>query len=313
MLVFKKSSPFSMKIQYSINNKSYTADLSKPLDISIPLQAGNQDKIQDKILNANCYHAEEPLFETIRFEGIFVGSVAEGGVCNYQRISLTPHGNGTHTECYGHLNDQEKNNVTINQCLKTFWFVARLISLKPTQLTEKHLTNTLQNEEFSQLKQIAEIGDEVVLRKDLEEKLNEIENIENSIPYEALIIRTLPNSEAKKTRQYSGQNPPYLEPSIGKFLANKNINHLLLDLPSVDKEWDKGKLSVHKGFWNILDTDKDRISDFSKARKDTTITELIFVDEKIKDGVYLLNLQIPSLEIDAVPSKPVLYRMYLTL
>ncbi|WP_375561193.1 cyclase family protein [Bernardetia sp. OM2101] len=288
-----------MKINYSINNQNYTADLSKPLDISIPLQAGNH--------NANCYHAEEPTFETIRFEGVFIGSVAEGGVCNYQRVSLTPHGNGTHTECYGHLNNQEKNNVTINQCLKTFWFVARLITLEPKKITEKEL----ENGEFGQLKEIAEIDDEVILKKHLEKKLNELEKEDNnSIPYEALIIRTLPNSDDKKTRNYSGQNPPYLEPSIGEFLAQKNINHLLLDLPSVDKEWDKGKLSVHKGFWNILTkntNDKNSESDFSEVRKNATITELIFVDNQIKDGMYLLNIQIPSLEIDAVPSKPVLY------
>jgi kynurenine formamidase len=290
-----------MKINYSINNTTYTADLSKPLDISIPLRAGNH--------NANCYHAENPVFETIRFEDIFVGSVAEGGVCNYQRVSLTPHGNGTHTECYGHLNNQEKNNVTINQCLKTFWFVARLVSLEPTKITEKDL----ENEEFNQLKEIAEAGDEVVLKKNLEEKLAKIESMDNEkIPYEALIIRTLPSSDAKKTRNYSGQNPPYLEPSIGKFLANKNINHLLLDLPSVDREWDKGKLSVHKGFWNILTKNTNNTNnenDFSEVRKNATITELIFVDNQIKDGIYLLNLQIPSLEIDAVPSKPVLYEI----
>ncbi|PIY10491.1 MAG: metal-dependent hydrolase [Flexibacter sp. CG_4_10_14_3_um_filter_32_15] len=296
-----------MKINYSINNKTYTADLSKPLDISIPLQAGNKEKT----VNPNCYYAEEPTFETIRFEDTFVGSVAEGGVCNYQRVSLTPHGNGTHTECYGHLNNQEKENVTINQCLKTFWFVARLVSLEPTKITKEDL----KNEEFSQLNEIAEIDDEVILKKHLEKKLNELEkaDIENatSIPYEALIIRTLPNSDDKKTRQYSGQNPPYLEPSIGEFLAHKNINHLLLDLPSVDREWDKGKLSVHKGFWKILNNknNENDKNDFSQVRKNATITELIFADNKIKDGIYLLNIQIPSLEIDAVPSKPVLYEI----
>ncbi len=288
-----------MKINYSINNKNYTADLSKPLDISIPLQAGNK--------NPTCYYAENPVFETIRFGDTFVGSVAEGGACNYQKITITPHGNGTHTECYGHLNNQEKEKVTINQSLKTFWFVARLITLHPTKITEEYYRN-LQNEKFNQLKEILEIGDEVILKKNLEEKLNEVEQTNTEkITYEALIIRTLPNSNTKKTKHYSGTNPPYLEPSIGKFLAQKNINHLLLDLPSVDRESDKGKLSVHKGFWNIL-TKNDQ-NDFSKVRKNATITELIFVDNQIKDGLYLLNLQIPPLEIDAVPSKPVLYEI----
>ncbi len=283
---------FDMKINYSINNKNYTADLSKPLDISIPLQEGKK--------NPNCYYAENPVFQTIRFGEDFIGNVAEGGTCNYQKIMITPHGNGTHTECYGHLSNQEENKVTINQSLKTFWFVARLITLNPTKITQSDLENT----EFEQLSQIAEPNDEVILKKNIAEKLNI-----KTIPYEALIIRTLPNSDTKKTKHYSGTNPPYLEPSIGKFLAEKNINHLLLDLPSVDRESDKGKLSVHRGFWNILNNDDNNKSDFSKVRKNATITELIFVDNQIKDGIYLLNILIPSLETDAAPSKPILYEI----
>ncbi len=298
-----------MKINYSINNQNYSADLSKPLDISIPLQEGSKNGT--KKLNPNCYYAEEPVFETIRFGENFVGNVAEGGACNYQRITITPHGNGTHTECYGHLNNQEKNEVTINQSLKTFWFVARLITLKPTKITQEHVEDN-DFDKFSELKEIAEVGDNVILKKNIEKVIEKENN--NSIPYEALIIRTLPNLENKKTRQYSGTNPPYLEPSVGKYLAQKNINHLLLDLPSVDRESDKGKLSVHKGFWNIVtntneNLDKNSKNDFSQVRANATITELIFVDNKIKDGLYLLNLQIPSLEIDAAPSKPVLYEI----
>ena len=283
-----------MKIQYSISDKIYTADLLNPLDISIPLQKGSQ--------NPNCYYAENPIFKTIHFGEDFIGSVAEGGSCNYQKIIITPHGNGTHTECYGHLNNQEENRVTINQSLKTFWFVAWLISLEPTKITKDYL----ENNEFSELKEIAEIEDKVILKKDIEKKL---EAVNNSIFYEALLIRTLPNDESKKIRQYSGTNPPYLEPSVGKFLTQKNITHLLLDLPSVDRESDKGKLTVHKGFWNILKNENDNKNDFSSARKNATITELIFVDNQIRDGMYLLNLQIPSLEIDATPSKPVLYEI----
>ena len=282
-----------MKIRFSIDKISYTTDLSQPIDISIPLKEGAK--------NPNCYYAENPNFETIRFGETFVGSVAEGGACNYQKVTITPHGNGTHTECYGHLNNQEKNLVTINQSLKKFWFVARLISIKPAKITKEDL----ENDSFKDLKEIAAEGDEVILKKDLEEILNDVEN--KNISYDALIIRTLPNNTSKKTRQYSGTNPLYLEPSIGSFLAKKNINNLLLDLPSVDRESDKGKLSVHKGFWNILE--KNGKKDFSKVRENATITELIFVENTVKDDFYLLNLQIPSLEIDATPSKPVLYEM----
>ena len=44
-------------------------------------------------------------------------------------------------------------------------------------------------------------------------------------------------------------------------------------------------------------------------RADATITELIYVDGAILDGSYLLNLQIASFELDASPSKPVLYKV----
>ncbi len=48
-------------------------------------------------INANCYYANQPKAHIIRM-GDWVGSVAEGGTVNYQTITFTPHGNGTHTE-----------------------------------------------------------------------------------------------------------------------------------------------------------------------------------------------------------------------
>jgi hypothetical protein len=42
---------------------------------------------------------------------------------------------------------------------------------------------------------------------------------------------------------------------------------------------------------------------------DATITEMIFVDDSIADGLYLINMQIASFESDASPSKPVLYKL----
>ena len=75
------------------------------------------------------------------------------------------------------------------------------------------------------------------------------------------------------------------------------IKHLLIDLPSVDKEKDNGELKGHKAFWNYN----------GKLRKDCTITEFIYVSNKIEDGTYFLNLQIAPFENDATPSKPILY------
>ncbi|MCU0445521.1 MAG: cyclase family protein [Microscillaceae bacterium] len=239
-------------------NQAYSFNPNEALDISLPLQAGEN--------NPNCYFAEVPQFETIRAAN-FVGSVAEGGTVNYQKISLTPHGNGTHTESYGHISADPE--ATIYQCLQKFLFIAELISLSPKKIG----------------------GDEVIL----------LEDIKNQIKTqpEALIIRTLPNTDAKKTRQYSQSNPPYLAEGAGQYLASQSIQHLLIDLPSVDKEIDGGRLHNHRGFWQFSDN----------IRKNCTISELVYIDNQIEDGLYLLNLQIVSLMIDASPSKPVLYKL----
>lgn len=259
------------KIILQYQNHEYWADLTQPIDISMPLKAGHD--------TVNCYYADEVQYETIAV-GDFVGSVAKGGSCNYQRVSFTPHGNGTHTECYGHLTAEQ---VTIQDCLKEFLFFATLVSVPLTQLSN---------------------GDSVITLQNLQEKLQkQLQNKQT----EALIIRTLPNNNHKLTQQYSGTNPPYLQSEVCKFLREIGVKHLLLDLPSVDKEWDNGFLASHREFWNLPPCYQE--IDFSTVRKDCTITELIFVSDEITDGNYLLNLQIAGFESDASPSKPVIYEL----
>ena len=79
----------------------------------------------------------------------------------------------------------------------------------------------------------------------------------------------------------------------------------MIDLPSVDREEDEGKLLAHKAFWNVKDV--TNLND--DARLDCTITEMIFVPNEIQDGSYILNIQIASFENDASPSKPILYSL----
>ena len=104
---------------------------------------------------------------------------------------------------------------------------------------------------------------------------------------------------------YSNTNPPYLSEESAIFIREKGIQHLLIDLPSVDKEHDEGKLLAHKAFWNVKDVNQVN----EDARFTCTITEMIYVNEEIQDGRYILNLQFASFENDASPSKPVLYSL----
>lgn len=212
----------------------------------------------------NCYFAPPFKIEPVVM-GDFIGDIKMGGLLNYKNVSLNPHGNGTHTECVSHIADLP---VSINQALKNFHFIAQLITVRPQQ---------------------TENGDELIQKEHL---INIIH------PYtEAIIIRTLPNTADKHHKNYNKTNPPYLHYEAANYLREQNILHLLIDLPSLDREEDDGKLLAHRAYWNYP----------AAPRLHATVTELIYVPDEIHDGVYLLNLQIPSFEMDAAPSKPVIF------
>ncbi|MDI1317733.1 cyclase family protein [Flavobacterium sp.] len=249
----------------TINN--FQIDLSKPIDISIPLT--NTDA------NPIAWYIEKPQIEPVRF-GDWIGKVSEGSSTNFNNIFFNPHGHGTHTECLGHIT---KEFYSINQCLKQFFYTAELISVEP----EKR-------------------GDDLVITKaQIEKALRTSTALSET--REAIVIRTLPNLESKNHKKYSNTNPPYLLEEAATFIREIGIKHLLIDLPSVDREEDEGKLLAHKAFWNVKDVNNLN----ADARLDCTITEMIFVDDTIKDGSYILNLQFASFENDASPSKPILY------
>jgi kynurenine formamidase len=256
-----------------INN--FQIDLSKPLDISISLT--NTDA------NPIAWYLEKPIIEPVQF-GDWIGKVSEGSSTNFNNIFFNPHGHGTHTECLGHIT---REFYSINQCLKQFFFTAKLISVTPSTID----------------------GDLVITKEQIEKFLvtsSAVEKSHNkSYNPEAIVIRTLPNLESKKHKNYSKTNPPYLSEEASTLIREIGIKHLLIDLPSVDREEDEGKLLAHKAFWNV--TDVNNLN--SDARLDCTITEMIFVDEAIQDGSYILNLQIASFENDASPSKPILFKI----
>ena len=117
---------------------------------------------------------------------------------------------------------------------------------------------------------------------------------------EALIIRTLPNDYEKQHRNYSETNPPYLSINCIHLMNDFGVKNFLIDLPSVDRESDGGKLVFHHAFWQVPEN----------PQFDKTITEFVYVEDGIKDGSYILNLQTAPFENDATPSRPVVYRIH---
>ena len=241
-------------IQY--NEQTYKVDLSKPMDISLPIKIGG----------VKAWYVDEPTFEPVKM-GDWIGDVKQGGSVNFRNVFFNPHGHGTHTECVGHIS---KEDYSVNNSLKQFHFIAQLISVLPDEI----------NDDF------------IITKKTLEPFL------ENNST-EAIIIRTLSNVNEKQTKNYSNTNPAFIDEEAMKYIVEKGINHVLLDTPSVDKEQDGGKLLAHHAFWQYPEN----------TNTFRTITELVFINDKIKDGIYLLNLQVAAFENDAAPSRPVLFQL----
>lgn len=248
-----------MKATIQIQDKTIEVDLSKPIDISIPLQSNSKNPL--------AWYQEKPKITPVVM-GDWIGKVSKGGSVNFNNIYINPHAHGTHTESFGHIS---REFYSVNTALKTFHFPAKIISVKPKLKGE----------------------DQIIFKEDVKKKLG------SEIP-EAVIIRTLPNDETKKNKNWSSTNWPYLDEKAAEYLRKNGVKHLLIDLPSVDREKDNGKVSAHKAFWNYPENPEHH----------STITEMIFVPNEVEDGEYLLNLQITSLENDASPSKPVLYEIF---
>lgn len=196
-----------MIIQLTSAGRDYQVDLAKGIDLSIAVTEGPQ---------VNAYWASPTDMEPFRM-GNWVGEVRQGGSVNYRNIRFNPHGNGTHTECVGHISPEIHS---INRHFKQFHSIAQLVSIHPEILAN---------------------GDRVITAALLQR-----EGLQQA---EAFIVRTLPNPDSKRTHNYSGTNPPYFTVDAIEALVGKGCRHLLTDLPSLDREQDEGKLLCHRAFW----------------------------------------------------------------
>jgi kynurenine formamidase len=126
-----------------------------------------------------------------------------------------------------------------------------------------------------------------------------------SLPAGALVIRTLPNDRAKLSRNHDeGAPPPYLSAEAAQWLVSSNVEHLIVDLPSIDRASDEGRLTAQRIFWGMP---AGATAASSATRAHSTITELAYVDDVVSDGLYLLSLQVAPFEAEAAPSRPILY------
>jgi kynurenine formamidase len=240
--------------------KEFRVDFYRPIDISIPIRKDG---------NVRCWYQDEPKIEPVKMND-FIGEVSAGAPVNFRNIFFNPHAHVTHTESVGHISSEW---ISVYREQKIFFFIAELITVFPFE---------------------SENGDKIITKEYIQSSLD------LSCKPEAVIIRTLDNAPHKLAMNYSNTNPPYLEPNAMKYLADNGIEQLLIDLPSVDRESDEGKLTAHRIFWNYPDN----------PRKHCSITELVYIPNHVPDGTYLLNLVPGPFDNDAAPSRPILYKIF---
>jgi kynurenine formamidase len=261
----------------SVGGRRYAADLSDPLSIAVPVDF---DGVQPNHFGAGRAHAR-PLEA-----GGFVGDVRAGGTVNCEVLELTPHCNGTHTECVGHVTS---DRISVHEVLRGGLHLARLVSVRAEPVPAGETRDP-----------DAAPAEPVVSARALGAALNALPG-----PSEALVLRTLPNDASKIGRRYQGAAPaPYLTPQAAALLVAADVRHLVCDLPSIDRAADHGRLAAHRVFWGLA-PGAQRAHDAD--RREATITELAWIAPTIRDGWYLLDLQLPAFMCDAAPSRPLLY------
>ncbi|MEO0897933.1 MAG: cyclase family protein [Bacteroidota bacterium] len=263
----------SFRLTFTIGEQSY--EIGNIHDISIPLSFNGPQP--------NTYGV--PTAQSKPYEGQgFIGDVKQGGSCNFEQYTFIPHCNGTHTEGAGHLT---ASTLPIHHILKESFFPATLISVPLTDI--QHSPDSYQPS--------LEKKDRFVDRKALEIALEGI----SDQWLQALVIRTLPNSEEKKERNYMKGTCPFFSNEAMEFIREKKIQHLLMDFPSVDRLFDEGRLSNHRIFWG-MPTSGHMLPQENDQGK--TLTEMVFVADHIGDGHYLLEIQLAAFMSDASPSRP---------
>ena len=267
-----------MKIQVTVGEKSYSVNLRECVSIAIDLDFDGPQPSH--------FGAEPAEREPMKSDG-FIGSTNRGGSCNVDVLKVNPHCNGTHTESVGHI---VSSPHPISSYAMQPLCVAGLVTVDAKSALE---TEDTYKPEFDDT-------DYVIAVEQLQRK---VEESFGDLNFDALIVRTIPNDERKRTRQYNQNNAPtfFTEDAI-RYVCSLDVEHLLVDLPSIDRMNDLGMMTNHHVFFGVSKT----VGQDSEIESGRTITEMIYVPDAVEDGLYLLNLQIPAFMTDAAPSRPVL-------
>ena len=120
---------------------------------------------------------DSPVISPVMENG-FVGSIERGGKVNFFNVFFNPHGHGTHTETYGHIDPKQ---YPISNWKGPYCAHALLITITPE----------------------VEGQDSIVRWSQIQKE------VETHMPL-ALIIRTRPNGNDKKSKNWNYYNTTYV-------------------------------------------------------------------------------------------------------
>jgi kynurenine formamidase len=236
-------------------------------------------------------HFGAPPAASVPFQiGGFSGSVATGASCNCSVVTLNPHCQTTHTESVAHLTRESGDAWRV---VPRGLLPAVVVSVLPEPARESNESTDPQ----------PWATDELITRRRLRAAWPMMRSMNNIEPL-AAIVRTLPNDAGKRSRDYTDLVPPYLTREAVQWLVEKRIEHLVLDVPSVDRTHDEGHLIGHRIFFGLPAGSRAR---GDAARSRATVTELAFIPDEVPDGPCILSLAVPAIGGDAVPSQPIVY------
>jgi arylformamidase len=269
-----------LNARISVGGREVTVDLERPISLAIDLDFSERQP----------RHFGAPLASSQPFAVPgFSGSVEHGASCNCNTITLIPHCNGTHTECVGHLT---REPLDAHRVTPTGFLPALLVSVEA-------VAAELAGESTEPAPQA---GDRLITGRAIEKSWP------ISAPFEplALVIRTLPNPPDERHQDYTDATPPYLSREAAVTLIERGIEHLIVDLPSIDRSHDEGRLTAHRIFFGLP---RGAVARTPPTQANAPKTELAYIPDIAPDGPYLLALQVPAIGGDAVPCRPLLYQL----
>jgi kynurenine formamidase len=211
--------------------------------------------------------------------GGFNGEVARGASCNCRSVTLVPHCNGTHTESAAHLTLEA---LPLGDIVPFAPLPALLLSVSPANANQT--TETADPP--------PQPGDRLITAASIDAAWRAAQS--SLAPPRLLVLRTAGAED--------GEDPAYLTLEAMRLIVARSIEHLVVDLPSVDRSDDQGRLGAHRVFFG-LPPGSTQLAEARRAH--ATITEFALIPATCAEGPCAVQLQLAPWTGDAVPSRPI--------